>query len=112
MHDGMPFFYRKEKIVIRHIVLFRFKEGVPEPDRKELVQRLKDLKKKIPCIVEMEVGADVVGDTYSYHVGLNSLFRSREDLNLYRDHPDHLEVVKIIQTVCASTVKVDYEAAG
>ena len=98
--------------MIRHIVLFQFKEGVPGPDRTELVKRLRDLKKKISCIVEMEAGEDVVKDPYSYHVGLNSLFQSREDLNVYRDHPDHQEVVKFIKTVCASTVKVDYETGG
>lgn len=95
--------------MIRHIVLFQFKEETGPDTRSEMVQKLKNLKNQIPFIVELEIGEDFMGDTYSYHVGLNSLFQNQEDLATYRDHPDHVEVVKFIREVCSATVKVDYD---
>jgi len=95
--------------MIRHIVLFQFKEETGPEARTEMVQRLKTLKEKIPFFVELEIGEDSMGDTYSYHVGLNSLFQNKEDLATYLDHPDHVEVVKFILEVCSGIVKVDYQ---
>lgn len=95
--------------MIRHIVLFRFKEETGPEKRSEMVPRLKTLKEKIPLIVEVEIGEDFMGATYSYHVGLNILFKNKEDLQTYMDHPDHVEVVKFILEVCDAIVTVDYE---
>lgn len=93
--------------MIRHIVLFKMK---PEAANKmeELAQALRGLPNKIDCIEEFEAGVDIVGTSNSFDVGLNSTFASRENLDTYRDHPEHVKVVAFIKEICSDTVKVDY----
>jgi hypothetical protein len=51
------------------------------------------LKDKIPCIVELSVGANFTSRTNHTH-GLLVKLASQEDLPVYSDHPEHMAVVK------------------
>ncbi len=95
--------------MIRHIVLFKFRDGVEKPQKDSLAQALKALTEKIDYIREMEVGFDVAGKHNSYDLGLNSTFDSLEDVERYAVHPDHIKVVDMVRELCASSVKVDFE---
>ncbi len=95
--------------MIRHIVLFKLKNGIGKEGREELVESLKGLKGKIPLVRELEVGSDVAGKSNSYDIALNSLFDSFEDVEAYSVHPDHITVVEMVKELCQSSIKVDFE---
>ncbi|MEE9614015.1 MAG: Dabb family protein [Thermodesulfobacteriota bacterium] len=95
--------------MIRHIVLFKMKEGTRAEEREELIEALKGLKAKVPVVKELEVGVDVGGSPRSYDLALSSTFESMEDVGVYSAHPDHIEVVGRINELCEPVVKVDYE---
>lgn len=95
--------------MVRHIVFFRFKEGLSEDDRACLIDALEGLKAKIALIKELEVGKDLAGKHNSYDLALNSVFDCLDDVEAYAVHPDHVEVVKLVKEVCESSVKVDFE---
>ncbi len=95
--------------MIRHIVLFKFRNGLSEESRKKLVAALRDLKKSISLVKELEVGADVAGKPNSYDIALNSVFETLDDVERYAVHPDHLKVVEMVGELCESSVKVDFE---
>jgi len=95
--------------MIRHIVLFKFKEGVDEERQTFLINALEGLKVKIPLVKELEVGRDIAGKPNSYNIALNSVFDSFDDVETYAVHPDHVEVVKLVKELCDSSVKVDFE---
>ncbi len=95
--------------MIRHIVFFKFREGVGEEKQTRLISALEGLKAKIPLVKELEVGRDVAGKPNSYDIALNSVFDSFDDVETYAVHPDHIEVVKLVKELCESSVKVDFE---
>lgn len=85
-------------------------EGASGADNaKKLVDQLNELPGKIPEIVELEAGLDFSKSPASYEVGLLTKFRSKEDLETYRVHPDHQKVVSFVQKTTSDRAVVDYE---
>lgn len=95
--------------MIRHIVLFKFKDEIGQKKKEELIQGLKGLKSKIQLVKELEVGVDIGGKPNSYDIALNSLFETFDDLEDYAVHPEHVKVVDLVRDICESHVKVDFE---
>jgi len=95
--------------MIRHIVLFKMKEEQAGQAQK-LAQSLAALKEKTDgYMLECETRMDIIHAKNSYDIVLNSVFRDVETLEKYRVHPEHVKVLVLIQSVCASTVKIDYD---
>lgn len=99
--------------MVKHIVMWKLKEtarGVSkEQNAKELKSILEDLKNKIDAIREIEVGIDFNGSEAAYDVVLYSVFDSKEDLQTYQKHPDHVKVVGFVNEIRKERVVVDYE---
>ena len=95
--------------MIRHVVLFKFKEDVDEARRKILITALSALREKISLVKELEVGVDTGHKHNSYDIVLNSLFNTFDDVEAYAVHPEHLKVVELVKEMCLSSVKVDFD---
>lgn len=96
--------------MIRHIVFFRMNDATGEEETQKLANELKALKQTTGGLMkECVVAFDVVHAENSYDLALNSLFESRDDLEKYRVHPEHVKVVEKIKKLCSSTAKIDYE---
>lgn len=98
--------------MIKHIVLFRFKETA-NFDKKEALIEVKNaldaLPMKIPQIRKFETGVDILHKERSYDIAIVSEFDNLEDLEHYRIHPEHIKVVELIAKYKDSAVAVDYE---
>jgi hypothetical protein len=98
--------------MINHVVLFKMKQ-FPAEEKKAIIAEVKalleGLKDKIDELVYIEVGANYELDSKSYDLALISHFRSVEDLDRYRVHPAHMEVVKRMGEVAETRAAVDYE---
>jgi hypothetical protein len=91
------------------VVLFRLKDR----SRKNIEKTrevLASLKDKIDFIRSLEVGVDVIRSERSYDIALVSKFDSLADLDAYRVHPEHVNVVDYIAQVKESSIAVDYES--
>lgn len=96
--------------MIRHIVLFKLKDGLGKDSAKRLADALSALKKSTDgLMVECEAGIDVVRGASSYDVALNSVFRNLDDLEKYRVHPEHVKVVELVKELCSSRHAADFE---
>ena len=94
--------------MIKHIVMFKLTEKTTE--KMELaVDSLKSLEGKIKTLQSIEIGTDFLESERSYDIVLTTYFKDREGLNIYANHENHLPVVKIMQSLCSSSVVVDYE---
>ena len=76
----------------------------------KLVDMLKALPASIPEIVELEAGLDFSASPASYEVGLLTKFHTREDLERYRVHPVHQEVIGFVQKTTSARAVTDFEA--
>lgn len=75
----------------------------------KLKAALESLKVKINKIIEIEVGINYTDSTFACDVVLYSIFNSKEDLDIYKVHPEHLKVVEFVQKIIESRSVVDYE---
>ena len=80
-----------------------------EENAQKLVEMIRQLPSAIPEVVELEVGHDISKSPASFEIGLLSKFQTAEDLETYRVHPAHQEVVAFLQKTTSARAVVDYE---
>ncbi|MBN2637343.1 MAG: Dabb family protein [Prolixibacteraceae bacterium] len=98
--------------MINHVVLFKLNE-YPEEEKKKVISEMKSelegLKDKIKELKFIEVGVNYQLNSKSFDIVLLSHFNNLEDLDVYRDHPEHLKVVDKIAGWASARAAVDYE---
>jgi len=94
--------------MINHIVFFKLKDRSAESAQRTK-EVLMSMQGKIPQLLALEVGIDVLRSERSYDVALISKFASLSDLDAYQIHPVHQEVIQYIRKVGDGSVSVDYE---
>lgn len=94
--------------MIKHIVMWKFKDEVVEADKLEMKRLLESLKGVVPSLKDIEIGMDLVGSDASKDMVLYSEFDSLEDLQAYAGHPEHLKVVEFVKPLVCERHVVDY----
>jgi len=98
--------------VLRHVVLFQFKEGTSAEDIRKIESAFSALPSKIDVIYGFEWGTDVStenlqkGFTHCFIVS----FRSEADRDTYAKHPAHIEFGGLLGPSLEQVMVVDYWA--
>jgi hypothetical protein len=96
--------------MIRHIVVWRIKEGPGREASLEAIrERLLGLKSAITQIRALEAGINVTPGPDAADVLLYSEFDSLEDLAAYQRHPEHLRFVEFMAPLKAEKRVLDHE---
>lgn len=96
--------------VLRHVVLFKFKEGTAEEDIKKVEDAFSALPSKIPEIMAYEWGTNNSpegldkGFTHSFFL----TFRSEDDREIYLPHPDHKAFGEVLGPHLDDVLVIDY----
>lgn len=99
--------------VLRHMVMYKFKDNLSRADLKEVVDTFAGLPKKIDTIIGFEHGTNVSregkseGLTHCFVV----TFRDEKGLATYLDHPAHQDYVEVARDRREKVVVFDYWAA-
>lgn len=98
--------------MVKHIVLFKLKDEVPEAEKLAVMKKFKEaieaLPARISVIRKIEVGLNInPGETW--HIALNSEFDTLDDVKFYATHPDHVAAGQILAAMKESRACVDYE---
>jgi hypothetical protein len=99
---------RERYIMIKHIVFIKLKDR-SEESVAATVAVLRNMEGKIPQIISIEVGADIIHSERSFDIALNVVLASLEDLQAYQVHPEHQVVIAHINGVKEVSYAVDYE---
>jgi antibiotic biosynthesis monooxygenase (ABM) superfamily enzyme len=99
---------KEEMLMIKHLVFFKLKDRSPENIAKA-AETLRSMEGKIDILRHIEVGVDFVKSGRSFDIALVTHFDSREDLDAYATHPEHLPILDYMKTVIEQSVAVDYE---
>ena len=94
--------------MIKHIVVVKLKERAPDKVQ-ETVAVLRGMEGRIPQLISIEVGADLIHSERSFDIALVTVVASMEDLQAYQVHPAHKEVIAHINEVKELSIAVDYE---
>ena len=95
--------------MIKHIVMWKFKEDVAAEDKLEMKRQLEALQGVVPSLIDIEIGLDVVGKEASKDMVLTTEFNSMDDLAAYAGHPEHVKVVEFVKPLVCERAVVDYE---
>lgn len=99
--------------MIRHVVMWKLKnhaEGRSRPENAaRIAEMLESLPAKIPEILSLQVGFDIVRGEGSFDVVLMADFDDLEALGRYQRHPDHMMVAEFVTKVRETRAAVDYE---
>ena len=96
--------------MVMHIVMFQFQKGTSETIKEEIKQQIEELADLVPGLLNIKVGHNFAQEDRAMDMVLISHFESKEDLDFYATHPEHLKVVEYIKTVAEYSKVVDFEA--
>jgi hypothetical protein len=87
------------KIMIKHIVLFKFSERTSNEQKEDVILRLKSLKDEITGIIDIFAGINFSPNNSGFDIGLTVLFSDKHAFENYGPHPKHQEVVSFLKDV-------------
>ena len=93
--------------MIKHIVMWKFKDG-EEENTKKFLEGLNSLKNIIPEIKYMETGINI-NPKNDYDAILISEFETMEDLEKYKNNPEHVKVSAGCKQIRIDRQAIDYE---
>lgn len=103
---------KESATMLRHVVLFKFKETSSEADVQKILAEFELLPKKIPQIAAFEWGTNnspenlADGFTHCFFIS----FKSEKDRDAYLPHAEHLAFVDIVKPHLEKVLVVDYWA--
>lgn len=99
--------------MLKHIVMWRLKDEAEGATKAENAQKMKEmleaLPAKVPGVITLEVGIDVVQAETSSDVCLYSEFNNLAEMDAYQAHPEHQKCVAFIKQVVTERRAVDYD---
>ena len=94
--------------MIRHIVLFQIKPEFRN-ELPQLVANFQAMKGRIPGLLDLEAGVDVLHSDRSYDLALICTFQDRAAFDAYQTHPVHMTVRARMHQVRQASVACDFE---
>lgn len=99
--------------LLRHVVLFQFKDTSTKEDIKKIVDAFRDLPSKITVIADFEWGAnnspEGLNDGLTH--GFIITFKSEKDRDTYLNHPAHKAFVEVLLPHLQKPVVLDFWAS-
>jgi len=95
--------------MVVHIVMFQFKEEHKQANMIQAKQMLENLMGVVPTLKSIDVGVNFSTQERAMDLSIITTFESKEGLEAYALHPEHLKVVEFIKRVVDYSKVVDYE---
>jgi hypothetical protein len=99
--------------MIKHLVFWKLKEEALGQNKQTnailIKQKLEALNGRMPGMIKLEVGVDLVHGAASADVALYSEFDSKASLDAYQIHPEHKLIQTFVAEVRTDRMAVDYE---
>jgi quinol monooxygenase YgiN len=73
--------------MLRHVAMFKFKDGVTDEQRQASRDALAALKEQVPSVVEYTVGFDIGRNPNNWDMVLVADFEDQDGLEAYFAHP-------------------------
>jgi len=99
--------------MVKHIVMLKLKEYDNSAQKLENALKLKKALEALKVYIDelkfIEVGLNFNEKPSAFDLVLTTTFNSVEDLEAYRNHPEHKKVLVFLKTVTEQSAVVDYE---
>lgn len=103
-----------EEKMLRHVVMFKFKDSVSKEEIEAVEKAFVDLKDDIPMIRSLEWGTNVSpeGINQGFTHCFLLTFASEADRDAYLPHPAHKAFGNMLEPVIDKVMVIDYLARG
>jgi hypothetical protein len=99
--------------MVKHIVFFKLEKFNSLKERDLQVKKLDEifspLGRLLPFIVDFKTGSNYNEASFAWDFVIDSIFKSREDLDKYLVSKEHVEAVKMASTIEKTKAVIDYE---
>ncbi|GGE36708.1 hypothetical protein GCM10011391_14440 [Pullulanibacillus camelliae] len=85
--------------MIEHIVLFKFKPETTKAQKEEALKRLRELKNKLPGILDLQTNFNFTDRSKGYEIGLTVRFESMAAFEHYGPSPEHQAFVAFLDEI-------------
>ena len=80
-----------------------------EENCKAMVDKFMSMQGKIDILKSVVAGTDFVKSSRSFDVVLECVFDSKQDMEAYQVHPEHIPVKEFVGSLIEKAHSVDYE---
>lgn len=94
--------------MVKHVVMWRLHENSPQ-NRLQIKDLLHSLAGRIDGLETLETGENISPVEPAYDLVLITTHTSREALEKYRKHPEHVAVAERIKKITRERAVVDFE---
>jgi hypothetical protein len=99
--------------MIKHLVFWKINDGIDGVSKADAMRQIKEalesMNGKIPGLIKIESGINVIEDPTASDVSLYSEFESWDALTAYQTHPAHEPAKKLIGKFKSERRAVDFE---
>lgn len=96
-------------MIVQHIVLLEFNDGVAEADKMGALDAVKGLQSEIDGIEKIESGKDFSGRAGDFTHSAIITMRDKDVLAAYGPHPAHKQVQEKLGPIVANLWVIDFE---
>ncbi|MBN2173276.1 MAG: Dabb family protein [Bacteroidales bacterium] len=99
--------------MVKHVVMLKLKEYDNSAQKLENALKLKKAIEGLKIFIDelkfIEVGLNFNEKPNAYDLVFTATFNRQEDLEIYRNHPEHKKVLIFLKTISDNSIVVDYE---
>jgi len=110
--DQAPALTAETSLILRHVVLFKFKEGVTPEQIKQVEEGFRKLPSQIDTVVDFEWGTNVskaeLSEGFTHCIFMT--FINQKGLDAYIPHPAHQAFGELVKPLAEKILVLDYYA--
>lgn len=98
-----------------HMVMWKLNGATAQTRQAQaqnLVQAFEATRGKLPGVLRMDVGANLIEAADACDLALCMVFESRQALEAYNAHPDHLTIKEMMGPLRLARSQVDFEISN
>lgn len=92
-----------------HIAIFKWKDGTSEEEVSEILSVIRNLRTKVPGVRDIRCGKNYHRASQGFTHGVVVFADDQAALQAYRNHPDHLRVAPVFESLELDGIGFDFD---
>jgi len=94
--------------MVHHYVMLKYKNETSEDHISAFISKMRTLGENIDAVVSLKIGRDQLREGRSWDLIMDMRFRGCEDLQTYRQHPEHVALMRFNDPFVSDIAAVDF----
>lgn len=94
--------------MVHHYVMLKYKNETSEDHISAFISKMRTLGENIDVVVSLKIGRDQLREGRSWDLIMDMRFRGYEDLQMYRQHPEHVALMRFNDPFVSDIAAVDF----